>query len=65
MTTDNENNVNMIPIEKIKILNPRDRNKKQFQTIVVSIDKVGLKRPITVSVDHNRKGDIFYNLVCG
>jgi len=65
MTTDNENNANMIPIEKIKILNPRDRNKKQFQTIVVSIDKVGLKRPITVSVDHNRKGDIFYNLVCG
>lgn len=61
----NNNIVKMIPIDKIKILNPRDRNKKQFHTIVSNIDKIGLKRPITVSIDRNGKGETIYNLVCG
>ena len=65
MSTHNENIVKMIPIEKIRILNPRDRNKKQFQKIVDNIANIGLKRPITVSVDHDGEGEAFYNLVCG
>ena len=65
MNTDNENIVEMIPIDKIKILNPRDRNKKKFQRIVENIANIGLKRPITVSKRQNNKGGEVFNLVCG
>jgi ParB family transcriptional regulator, chromosome partitioning protein len=61
----NNNTVKMIPIEKIKVLNPRERNKKKFQKIVSNISKVGLKRPITVSTHEGREGKDSYNLVCG
>ena len=35
--------VKMIPIEQIRILNPRHRDKKKFELIVQSIRKLGLK----------------------
>ena len=55
----------VIPIEKIRILNPRARNQRNFQEIVKSIAQVGLKRPITVS-PRLADGDTFeYDLVCG
>ena len=38
-----------IPLERIRILNPRARNRRKHQEIVESIGAVGLKRPITVS----------------
>lgn len=38
-----------IPIEKINILNPRERNRKIANEIKKNIEDVGLKRPITVS----------------
>jgi len=41
--------VKMIPIEQIRILNPRHRDKKKFELIVQSIRKLGLKKPIQVS----------------
>lgn len=54
-----------IPIEKINILNPRERNRKIANEIKKNIEDVGLKRPITVS----RRLDITdgkeYDLVCG
>ena len=54
-----------IPIEKIRILNPRARNQRNFHEIVKSIAQVGLKRPITVS-PRLSDGDAFeYDLVCG
>jgi len=65
MNSDNENIVEMIPIDKIKILNPRDRNKKKFQRIVDNIANIGLKRPITVSKRQNNNGGKIFNLVCG
>ena len=41
--------VQMIPIDHIRIINPRLRNKAKFEVIVDSIKKLGLKKPIQVS----------------
>ena len=59
-------NIETIPVNQIKIVNPRVRNQKTFREIVDSIEKVGLKRPITVSKNQKDKNSEFsYNLVCG
>ncbi|MBL8599441.1 MAG: ParB/RepB/Spo0J family partition protein [Devosia sp.] len=54
----------MIPIEKIVVLNPRSRNRRQHREIVDNIDTIGLKRPITVSRRNTANG-ASYDLVCG
>lgn len=54
--------VQMVPIDKIRILNARSRNKAKFRDIVENISKVGLKKPITVN---RRSGEDGYDLVCG
>lgn len=54
-------NIRDIPIEQISILNPRSRNKRLFMTIVMNIEHLGLKRPITVTPGAEGK----YDLVCG
>ena len=41
--------VQIIPIDRINVLNPRERNKRKFRDLVDSISHVGLKKPITVS----------------
>lgn len=58
-------NVEMIQVDRITVLNPRDRNKKVFRQIVDSISKVGLKKPITVSVCKTSSDEVSYELVCG
>lgn len=65
MKNEDEKTVKLIPINSIKILNPRDRNKKKFQKIIDNIATLGLKRPITVSERHNGRGEKRFNLVCG
>ena len=60
-----EHLVKMIPIDKIKILNPRGRNKKRFEQIVSNISQLGLKRPITVSQNKNKLGYESFDLICG
>jgi ParB family transcriptional regulator, chromosome partitioning protein len=55
----------VIPIEKIRILNPRARNQRNFHEIVNSIAQVGLKRPITVSPRLSDIDTFEYDLVCG
>ena len=55
----------VIPIDKIRILNPRVRNQRNFQEIVNSIARVGLKRPITVSARTSEADAFQYDLVCG
>jgi ParB family chromosome partitioning protein len=65
MIVDTAHLVKMIPIEKIRVLNPRDRNAKKFQLIVQNISNLGLKRPITVSVSEKKNGEQWYDLVCG
>jgi ParB family transcriptional regulator, chromosome partitioning protein len=57
--------VQMIPIDKIHVQNPRTRNKVVFQGIVDNISHVGLKRPITVSRRKGSGDDKEYDLVCG
>lgn len=56
--------VEMIPIERITVLNPRVRNKKIFNEIVSNIAELGLKRPITVTRRDDADGPRF-DLVCG
>ena len=41
--------IKMIPIDQIRILNPRHRDRKKFELIVESIKNLGLKKPIQVS----------------
>jgi ParB family chromosome partitioning protein len=58
--------VKMIPIEQIRILNPRHRDKKKFEMIVQSIRKLGLKKPIQVSLRATDEAEgEGYDLVCG
>jgi ParB family transcriptional regulator, chromosome partitioning protein len=57
--------VKTIPIDQIRILNPRVRNRRNFQEIVQSIANVGLKRPITVSPRKRETDSASYDLVCG
>ena len=56
--------VEMVPIDRIKVLNPRVRNQRNFKEIVDNIAKVGLKKPITVT-RRAEAGGPFYDLVCG
>ncbi|WP_439397070.1 plasmid partitioning protein RepB C-terminal domain-containing protein [Bradyrhizobium sp. PMVTL-01] len=64
MSAVHQNQIEMIPISRINVLNPRARNKRQHREIVNNIEAIGLKRPITVS---RRDGDggLRYDLVCG
>ncbi|HYE29063.1 MAG TPA: plasmid partitioning protein RepB C-terminal domain-containing protein [Allosphingosinicella sp.] len=56
--------VEMIPVERVVVVNPRVRNRRVFNEIVESIALVGLKRPITVT--RREEGEeTFYDLVCG
>lgn len=64
MTAIRPNRIEMIPISRITVLNPRARNKRQHREIVNNIEAVGLKRPITVS-RHDGPGGTRYDLVCG
>lgn len=65
MSVPSDDAVRLIEVERINILNPRDRNRKKFQEMVDSIARVGLKKPITVSRRSSRNGEENYNLVCG
>ena len=53
-----------IPLERIEVLNPRDRNRRVFQELVSSIQALGLKKPITVTPRPGPEGER-YLLVCG
>jgi ParB family chromosome partitioning protein len=56
----------MIPIERIRVLNPRPRDKKKFEQIIQSIKNLGLKKPIQVSLRLAEEGtEPGYDLVCG
>jgi ParB family transcriptional regulator, chromosome partitioning protein len=58
--------VKMIPIAEIHVLNPRQRDKKKFELIVQSIQNLGLKMPITVSLRaDDEPAGLKYDLVCG
>lgn len=54
----------MIPLEKIDVLNPRDRNNRMFEQIVSNIQNIGLKKPIVVTPRQGSDGER-YLLICG
>jgi len=58
--------VQMIPIDRIRILNPRHRDRRKFELIVQSIRNLGLKKPIQVSLRAREEPEgPGYDLVCG
>ena len=53
-----------IPIDKVKIINSRNRDQEQFDMNVESIDQVGLLKPVRVNDKFfDRTGE--YELICG
>ncbi|RYE36028.1 MAG: chromosome partitioning protein ParB, partial [Hyphomicrobiales bacterium] len=56
--------VEMIPIERILVLNPRVRSKHSAEEMRENIAQLGLKKPITVT-RRDGDGDPFFDLVCG
>jgi ParB family transcriptional regulator, chromosome partitioning protein len=60
-----DHTVEWIPIDNINIVNPRERGKAKFRSIVANIDHLGLKKPITVTPREGKNSDTRYDLVCG
>jgi ParB family chromosome partitioning protein len=56
--------VTLIATDRIRILNPRVRNRRTFEEMIDSIARIGLKRPITVALRPN-SDPLEYDLVCG
>ena len=57
--------VTLVPINRIEVLNSRERNNKIFNDIVENIRAIGLKKPITVTQRPTDDGEPSYLLVCG
>jgi ParB family transcriptional regulator, chromosome partitioning protein len=55
----------MIPIDRVEVLNPRERNTRVFDEIVANIKAIGLKKPITVTPRLGPDDMERYLLVCG
>ena len=53
-----------IPLDQIKVINSRNRDQKQFDMNVESIETVGLLKPIRVN-DRFLERTGFYELICG
>ncbi len=53
-----------IPVDLVKVINSRNRDQKQFDMNVESIDTVGLLKPIRVN-DKFLERTGFYELICG
>ena len=60
------NEIKLIPIDQIRILNPRHRDRRKFDPVLQSIKNLGLKKPIQVSLRAiSETGEAGYDLVCG
>ncbi len=55
----------MIPVDRIEVLNSRERNARVFQEIVGNIRDIGLKKPISVTPRTGEDGREHYLLICG
>ncbi|MBK5146018.1 ParB N-terminal domain-containing protein [Budviciaceae bacterium BWR-B9] len=55
----------LIPINSIKIVNPRSRNAKSHKKIKEHINISGLRRPVIVREIKNKKENKEYALICG
>jgi ParB family chromosome partitioning protein len=54
----------LVPLDKIQVLNSRNRDKSQFEENVKSISDLGILKPVTVNC-RNLKSKGYYELVCG
>src|SRR2546423_3805494 len=57
--------ITLIPIQEIRVVNPRSRNRVKFHSVMTSIGTVGLKKPITVHQRELADDGTRYDLVCG
>lgn len=57
--------IRLIPVDRIEVLNHRERNAKTFDEITENINTLGLKKPITVTPRPSSNGSESYLLVCG
>jgi ParB family transcriptional regulator, chromosome partitioning protein len=60
----NQRRYQEVPIEKVKVINSRNRDKEQFDMNVESIASVGLMKPIRVN-DKFLETTGYYELICG
>src|SRR4051812_30137324 len=65
-----DTSVQMVPIDRVTVVNSRSRGQNKFKQIVGNIGRVGLKRPITVArregpPDGDAGGGEYYHLICG
>ncbi len=58
-----QEDIHLVPVEQIRVLNPRARDQKKFAIIMENIRVLGLKKPITVRQRQNDEDG--YDLVCG
>jgi ParB family chromosome partitioning protein len=66
MSASKESRVRLIPVDRVRVVNPRVRDKKKFERIVENIAAIGLKKPITVTVGKPAEdGSDTFDLVCG
>jgi ParB family chromosome partitioning protein len=63
MTKSENNKIELIPIDDITVVNPRERGIKKFRQIVSNISNIGLKKPITVT--RKPSSPHKFLLVCG
>ncbi|QTN21791.1 ParB/RepB/Spo0J family partition protein [Rhizobacter sp. AJA081-3] len=64
-TTGSSPELRMVPVDAVDVLNPRERNDKVFDEIVINIKRIGLKKPITVTPRSQANGTERFLLVCG
>ena len=56
--------VEEIPLNEIEVINPRERDQDRFEEVVMSIRRIGVRKPILVNaIHHEEKGN--YELLCG
>ncbi|WP_374438355.1 plasmid partitioning protein RepB C-terminal domain-containing protein [Pseudomonas panipatensis] len=56
--------IRLIPLDRIRVLNPRVRNRQVFAKLVENISALGLKRPITVTPIIDAEEE-YFEIVCG
>ena len=64
MEPTSQKQVTLIPTDRVRVLNPRVRNRRTFEAMVENIARIGLKRPITVAPRPGTDPQE-YDLVCG
>jgi ParB family chromosome partitioning protein len=65
MTDEADVLIELVPIDRIAVLNPRGRSRRVHREVIDSIEAVGLKRPIAVSRRRTADGVDRYDLICG